>query len=91
MRVIVLAWLLVSSLAFAQRSKPPRWNPPPTKPRPSPPDRSFDMDPLSLPGKLRNVPFLYFLERANEELERGTLPKRTFVPRLVQSVDDEKL
>ena len=32
-----------------------------------------------------------FLERANEELERASLEKRSFIPHMVRSVEEEKL
>ena len=35
--------------------------------------------------------FLYFLERANEELERASLEKRSFIPHMVRSLEEEQL
>ncbi|HTR54330.1 MAG TPA: hypothetical protein VMJ10_26740 [Kofleriaceae bacterium] len=88
MRVIVMVSLLASSLAFAQKA-------PPVKPKPTTPPAEGKLiditDPLSLKGQLRDPHLLFFLERVDDELQRGTLPKRTFVPRLVQTVDEEKL
>ena len=39
----------------------------------------------------RNDPTRNFLERANEELERASLQKRSFIPHIVRSVEEEKL
>jgi hypothetical protein len=87
MRLLALmSCLLASSLAFAQKPAP---KPEPAKKVPA--EKTFNIDPLALTAKVRNVQFLYFLERADEELERASLEKRSFVPRLVRSVDEEKL
>jgi hypothetical protein len=40
---------------------------------------------------MRTPQLLYFLERANEELERASLEKRSFIPHMVRSVEEEKL
>jgi hypothetical protein len=34
---------------------------------------------------------LYFLQRAQEELERASLKRRSFVPEMVRSLDEEPL
>jgi hypothetical protein len=34
---------------------------------------------------------LYFLERANEELERSSLEKRSFIPHMVRSVEETQI
>lgn len=56
-----------------------------------PKEKNFDFNALDLNGKNRTPQLLYFLERANEELERATLEKRSFIPRMVRSVDEEAL
>jgi hypothetical protein len=40
---------------------------------------------------MRTPQLLYFLERANEELERASLEKRSFIPAMVRSVEEEQL
>ena len=63
----------------AKQAKPPK--DPPT----------YTIGPMDVTGKLRGAMMLQFLERANEELERASLQRRSFVPELVRSVDLEAL
>jgi hypothetical protein len=53
--------------------------------------QSFDFNGMDLSGKNRTPQLLYFLERANEELERASLEKRSFIPHMVRSVEEEQL
>lgn len=51
----------------------------------------FDFTGLDISGRLRTPQLLYFLERANEELEKASLERRSFIPELVRSVNEEAL
>jgi hypothetical protein len=54
-------------------------------------EQNFNFDGLGLNGRSRSPQLLYFLERANEELERASLEKRSFVPKMVKTVEEESL
>lgn len=56
-----------------------------------PKEKTFDFNAMDLNGRMRTPQLLYFLERANEELERASLEKRSFIPHMVRSVDEEQL
>ncbi|MEO6775326.1 MAG: hypothetical protein ABI467_20350 [Kofleriaceae bacterium] len=53
--------------------------------------KTFDFNGLDLNGRMRTPQLLYFLERANEELERASLEKRSFIPAMTKSVEEEQL
>lgn len=59
--------------------------------KPAPKDKTFDFENLKLSGQLRTPQLMYFLERANEELERASLEKRSFIPHIVRTIDEEAL
>jgi hypothetical protein len=72
----------------------PKAEAPDTKPgekKKSPKEKTFDFNALDLNGRMRTPQLLYFLERANEELERASLEKRSFIPHMVRSVEEEQL
>ncbi len=54
-------------------------------------EQTFDFNALDLNGRTRTPQLLYFLERANEELERATLEKRSFIPDMVRTLEEENL
>jgi hypothetical protein len=61
------------------------------KPAGSGKPKTFDFTGIDLSGQNRSPQLLYFLERANEELERASLEKRSFMPELVRSIEEDKL
>ncbi len=62
-----------------------------TEKKKSPKEKTFDFNAMDLNGRMRTPQLLYFLERANEELERASLEKRSFIPHMVRSVEEEQL
>jgi hypothetical protein len=54
-------------------------------------EKLFDFEGLNFDGATRMPQLLYFLDRANEELQRASLERRSFVPEMVRSVDEEAL
>jgi hypothetical protein len=53
--------------------------------------KTFDFTGIDISGQNRSPQLLYFLERANEELERASLEKRSFIPEMVRSIEEDKL
>jgi len=98
---IVLMCALVVPAAAQPKKSPPAEKPPPPaekgekkkgdKDKAEPKTKNFDFNALDLNGRMRTPQLLYFLERANEELERASLEKRSFIPHMVRSVEEEKL
>ena len=61
--------------------------------RPAPKKKMTELDftGLDLAGRLRTPQLLYFLERASAELEAASLERRSFVPEMLRSMDEESL
>jgi hypothetical protein len=54
-------------------------------------EKVFDFTGFELAGSVRMPQLLYFLDRAEEELERASLERRSFVPEMMKSLDEENL
>lgn len=86
----VCALVLLAPVASAQPAPPPPAKPA-DAPKPAGKAKVFDFTGLDISGRLRTPQLLYFLDRANEELERASLERRSFIPEMVRSVDEGKL
>ena len=51
----------------------------------------FDFTGLDIGGRLRTPQLLYFLDRAREELMQASLERRSFLPEMMRSIDEESL
>jgi len=87
MKLALVVILTMSTSAFARDHHLPWVHHPP----PPPPVKTFNIGPLELGGKVRVLAMLEFIERANTELERSALEKKSFIPRIVASLDEEAL
>ena len=87
MKLALIAVMLVSTSAFARDVKP---DPVRKAPRP-PPAKNIVIGPLALNGKLHILEILELLERANNVLERSALERKSFLPKIVSSLDEEAL
>lgn len=81
----------------ARPSRKAKGKRPRSKPRPGKPAKDnrnvkvFDFTGLDLAGRLRTPQLIYFLDRAAQELELASLEKRSFIPEMVESVDEDSL
>ena len=87
----VLALMCASSLPAAaqprgkaDKGSPTKADPAAKSPDKKPKEKTFDFNNLKLNGQLRTPQLLYFLERAS-------LEKRSFIPHIVRSVEEEAL
>lgn len=97
----LLAAICVCAFVAPAAAQPKKKTPPaaapaaapdePKKPAKKQEPKTFDFNALDLNGRMRTPQLLYFLERANEELERASLEKRSFIPHMVRSVEEEQL
>jgi hypothetical protein len=90
--IAVVCALMIASAApaLAQKKKDPKPDKKEEKKAPDK-DKVFDFTGIQFEGRLRTPQLLYFLDRAAEELERASLERRSFMPELVRSVDEESL
>ena len=95
---IVFVCVLGGWASARDQRRPPRppHVPPPAKCNPAKDPNHCEKtininDALGIDGKLRSLSMIQFLERATEELERASLEKKSFVPKIVQSVEEEAL
>jgi hypothetical protein len=51
----------------------------------------LDFTGLDLSGKQRTPQLLYFLERAGSELHAAFLERRSFIPEMLRSLEEERL
>jgi hypothetical protein len=96
------AFVVVPTSSYAQ-PPPKRRSSPPAAAAPAPAapadagvkkpakTKVFDFTGIDINGQNRSPQLLYFLERANEELERASLEKRSFIPEMVRSIEEDTL
>jgi hypothetical protein len=95
MLLVVLA-LAIPSVADAQKRKRRKKKPKTQKTATAQVEEKggakyYDFTGLQLGGRLRSPQLLYFLDRAEEELDRAALEKRSFIPEMTRSMDEERL
>jgi hypothetical protein len=92
--VCLLFALMLPGAALAQPKKPPPAPAPPADQPPPPPKgkmTKLDFTGLDLSGKQRTPQLLYFLERAGSELQAAFLERRSFIPEMLRSLEEERL
>ena len=80
---IAVAWTSPPALADEER--------PPARGGEQDDQQVFDFTGLDIGGRLRTPQLLYFLDRAREELMQASLERRSFLPEMVRSIDEESL
>ncbi len=88
MKRLAIALLFVATPAVAQQRPPtPK---PPAKCAKLPCVNEIDMTRgLDLRGSNHTLHLVFFLERADEELQRASLEKKSFIPAMTKSVDED--
>jgi hypothetical protein len=91
--VFLAVWVMSAGSPTSAFAQPKKDKPAPAAEAPKKGDKPkvFDFTGLDINGRLRTPQLLYFLERANEELERASLEKRSFIPEMVRTIDEEAL
>lgn len=93
---VTVTWIRAAEAQNRRRRRRPRRKAPARPGKPAQPDKPaqekvFDFSGLDISGQLRAPQLLYFLDRAAEELERASLERRSFLPEMVRSVEEESL
>lgn len=101
---VLAAFLLAPAIASAQerrdkrkRNRPPaaeaekKEEGPTATRREKGKEEVFDFTGLQLDASMRMPQLLYFLDRAAEELKRASLERRSFIPDMIRSVEEESL
>jgi hypothetical protein len=82
-------WVIVAGTPTSVAAEPKKEKPARTA-KPGKP-KVFDFTGLDISGRLRTPQLMYFLERANEELEKASLERRSFIPQMIKTIDEEAL
>jgi hypothetical protein len=89
---LLLTFLAVSSAPLqAHAEDEPGARPAARERRGAGDEQVFDFTGLEIGGRLRTPQLLYFLDRAREELRQAALERRSFLPEMVRSIDEESL
>jgi hypothetical protein len=85
---LVLAFLAIAGLPWVAHAED---EPTARERRGASDEQVFDFTGLEIGGRLRTPQLLYFLDRAREELRQASLERRSFLPEMVRSIDEESL